>query len=369
MSDLLEAAASALGTPSSLVQRAAAARASASGATVEEILAAWSGGAPAPAPTPAPAADPTATAASPEPAPAQVAVLDPPPIALPTAPEPVVYEYVEEVEPLEPVAIGTRLRTAVRVGAWTGAALGLVGFLAAAAFWAPGATIDADGRAMVEVTTTGALIGLGLVSIVFGAIVASLSCAAASWRDPAMQLSGKRSTTGWIGAGIGLILGVAASALLTGGFGTPVEGVEGVVHLPVLATLGVMLVGGSVLGAVTAGVPQIFGTPVSVDPHDVDEVATVRTRLGQAVTVPLIGALMLAVFVLPFAFLLLQANELVHGVGAAIVAIIAAGGILGFSALAGSKPNMKITFGEALVAAIGIGTVLLVIISVLVFRS
>jgi hypothetical protein len=48
MSDLLSAAAAALGTPEALVRRSAEARATATGATVDEILAAWAGGAPAP---------------------------------------------------------------------------------------------------------------------------------------------------------------------------------------------------------------------------------------------------------------------------------------------------------------------------------
>jgi hypothetical protein len=54
MSDLLTAAAAALGTPEALVKRSAEARAAATGATVDEILTAWAGGAPAPTTTPAP---------------------------------------------------------------------------------------------------------------------------------------------------------------------------------------------------------------------------------------------------------------------------------------------------------------------------
>ncbi len=371
MSDLLEAAASALGTPTALVQRAAAARAAANGTTVDEVLSAWAGGATvapaAPAAAPEAAPEAAAAASAPEPAPAAtaVAVMEPPP-----TPEPGVV-YIEETVPLDPVPLATRVRTAVRVGAWTGAALGLIGFLAATAFWAPMATVDENARTVVQASTRGIMIGIGLVSIVFGAIVASLSRAAASWRDPAMQLSGSRSSTGWIGAGIGLVLGVAAGALLAGGFGTPVESEEatGLVLLPVLPTLGVMLIGGAVLGAITAAVPQIFGTPVALGAEDAYEVQEVKGRIRHAVTVPLLGVGMLLLFVLPFAYMLLEANHLVSGAGAAMVAIIAAGGILGFSALAGSKPNMRITPGEALVALIGVGTVVLVIIAVFVFRG
>src|SRR3970040_98516 len=53
MSDLLAAAAAALGSPEAMVKRSAEARAKASGMTVDEVLAAWSGGATITAPPPA----------------------------------------------------------------------------------------------------------------------------------------------------------------------------------------------------------------------------------------------------------------------------------------------------------------------------
>ena len=77
MSDV-SAAAAAMNIPEDLVQRSAAARAAASGSSVDEVLAAWAGGAPAPASTPAPAAEP-----EPEPEPAEET-----PEPEPAAPEP-----------------------------------------------------------------------------------------------------------------------------------------------------------------------------------------------------------------------------------------------------------------------------------------
>jgi hypothetical protein len=260
------------------------------------------------------------------------------------------------------------MRTAGRVGAWTGAGLGVVGFLIAGAFWAPNTSVLPDGGPPVILARPAmVLLGIALVSVLFGAVAAGLSRAAVSWRNPAMQLSGPRSRTGWIGAGAGLVLGVAAGALLVGAFGTPVEG-QDLVQLPVLATLAVMVGGGAVLGGLTAVIPQLFGTPVAVAEGDTDEVATVRKRLGDAVSIPLAGVLLLATLVLPFAWVLLTSNHLASN-AAAVIAMITAGGILGFAALAGSKPNMRITFGELLVAVIGLGTVLLVLLLVLVFRS
>ena len=97
MSDLLAAAAAALGAPEHLVERAAQARATADGTSYEAVLSAWVGGTPPPAPSlpavappsePAPAAPATATtAAPPTPAPAAaVATLVPevaaPPVAV-----------------------------------------------------------------------------------------------------------------------------------------------------------------------------------------------------------------------------------------------------------------------------------------------
>ena len=104
MSDLA-AAAAALGIPESLVQRSAEARAKASGASVDEILAAWAGGGTAPsaaaaetvaAPEPAapPAPSPEATAPTP-PAAAPETEAPAPAAAVVAAPEP------SEVNPKE----------------------------------------------------------------------------------------------------------------------------------------------------------------------------------------------------------------------------------------------------------------------------
>jgi hypothetical protein len=363
-----------MGIPPELVQRSAAARAAADGTSVDDILAAWAGDAPLPAPTPAqeptvseaeaPAADavtgePDAAEPEVEPAAAAVAVLEAPQPAPPTAPEP------EPKEAFEPVALSTRIKTAVRVGAWTGAALGVIGFLVSTAFWAPNATALPDAGPVVEINPNNVVLGVSLVSVLFGAIVAGLSRAATAWTNPAMQLSNSKAGTAWLGAVIGLILGVVAGAMLNA-FGTPVEGTDpALVQLPVLPTLLIMVLGGAVLGALTALVPQVLGVPVAVDDSDADEVAAVKGRLGNAVSIPVAGLLLLLLLVLPFAYTLIESNHLAPGVGGAVVAILAASGILGFAALAGSRPEMRISFGDLMVAVIGIGVVLIIVISVL----
>ncbi|HEU5112813.1 MAG TPA: hypothetical protein VFU96_05805, partial [Acidimicrobiia bacterium] len=105
VSELLTAAADALNVPEPLVQRSAAARATANGTSVDDVLNAWAGGspaagsAPAPAPAPseevAPATDDATTevapSASPEPEPA------PEPEAAPAPAAAVVVEPEPEV--------------------------------------------------------------------------------------------------------------------------------------------------------------------------------------------------------------------------------------------------------------------------------
>lgn len=364
-----------MGIPPELVERSAAARADVDGTSIDDILAAWAGDAPPPAPSAPAEAEPETAEPEPEPeseveaepAPAAVAVLEEPePQAIA---EPAAAYEPEPEEALEPVPLGTRVRTAVRIGAWTGAALGVVGFLVASAFWAPNATALPDSGPVVDVDPNSLVIGTALVSIVFGAIVAGISRAATSWTNPAMQLSSSKAGTVWLGAAIGLVLGIAAGALLDG-FGAAVEGSDPpLIQLPVLTTLFVMIIGGAILGALTALVPQLLGVPVALDESDTEEVQTVKSRLGNALSIPIAGLLLLALLVLPFGFTLIESNHLAPGVGGAVVAIITASGILGFAALAGSRPEMRISFGDLMVAIIGIGVVLIIIISVLFATS
>lgn len=88
MSELLTAAAAALGVPETLVQRAAAARAAETGMSVDEVLTAWAGGAtiaaPSPAEEPATPTEETVSTPAVEPAPSAPAA-EPSPVT-PVAP-------------------------------------------------------------------------------------------------------------------------------------------------------------------------------------------------------------------------------------------------------------------------------------------
>ncbi len=371
MSDLLTAAAEALGTPADLVNRSAAARAEANGTTTEAILEAWAGGAPAAAPKPAEtkpepdvasedsAEPPMEVAADPAPAPELPAASSEQPVA--AFSEPVVI-----AEPLVPVAIQQRLRTTGRIGSWTGAILGLFAFVMAASSWSQTTSVTGEETfSPIFITdSSGLLIGVALVSVVFGAIVAAFARAAAGWVNPAMQLKSPNSRTAWVGGAFGLVLGIGAGALLAAGVGTPIEGSEGLVELPVLPTLIIMVLGGALLGAITTAITQFFGVPAAVDESDEDEVEAVRARMGNAIGIPLGAVAVLALLVLPFAWTLLESNHLTSG-GASIVAVITATGILTFASLAGSRPNMKIGKGEFFVALAGIGIVVIILFAVL----
>lgn len=368
MSDLLTAAAEALGTPAELVSRSAAARAEANGTTTEEILEAWAGGAPAASPKPA-ETEPEPDVATEDSAAEEAAEPARAPELPAAVPEPAVAAYSEPEEPeqpLEPVAIKQRLRTAGRIGSWTGAILGLFAFVMAAASWSTTTSVTGEETfSPIFITeSNGVLIGVALVSVVFGAIVAAFARAAAGWVNPAMQLQSPKSRTAWLGGGLGLVLGVGAGALLAAGVGTAIEDSEGLIELPVLPTLIIMVLGGAFLGAITTAVTQVFGVPTAVDESDEVEVEVVRTRMGNAVAIPLGAIVLLALLVLPFARTLIESNHLTSG-GASAVAIITALGILTFASLAGSRPNMKIGKGEFLVAVAGIGIVVIIIFAVL----
>ena len=368
----MTAAAEALKVPESLVQRSAAARAAASGMADDDVLNAWVGGAPVAATaTSTPAAEPAAPITTPTTHPPQatptaaVATIEIPQAA-PARPQ----AAIEPKQPLEPVPLRHRIRTATRVGAWAGAVLGLLGFLVATAFWAGNSTVIGEDPYTTVIVTgiTGVVIGVALVSVVFGAIVAGLSRAATGWANPGMRLSTSPSATAWTGAVIGLALGVIAGTVLASGIGTTVEGDETLTQLPVLSTLAIMAIGGAVLGGFTAAVTQAVGIPVAVEDGAEEEIRQGKGRLGGALSIPIGGLILLLLLVLPLAWALIQSDHFTAG-SAPIVATLVAGGILAFAGLAGNRPNIRLSFGEVMVAVIGIGTVLVVILAVLSARS
>lgn len=382
MSDQLTAAAQAMNVPEPLVERSARARAAASGMSYEEVLAAWAGGGavaaaapPAEAPTAEPEAAPEETpaaeeAAAPVPEPATPAAP-----AAPAAPPPVAVaafeEMDEEAEPVEPLPLGERVRLAGRVGAWSGAILGLLGLVLGSTWLLGAASVAGEEGAYspaVEVTTSTFLIGVTLLSIVFGVIVAAFSRAAAGWLHPGARLEGRFKATVALGIALGLVLGVAAGSVMVSAFGEPIEGAEGMSVLRIVPAVFVVALGGAALGWLTAALVQVIGVPVGVREEDAEEIEEVRGRLRAALSIPVAAVVLLALIVLPLGMVFIRSNEMASG-GAALLAIVAAGSILGISSISASRPTMRITFGEFMVAVAGVATVVLIIFAVIQTRA
>jgi hypothetical protein len=376
MSDQLSAASQAMKVPEPLVERSARARAEATGASYEEILAAWAGGeAVADAPPPSEPAPEAADDTEPEPTP-DAAPEEAEPVAPQAPAQPAVAAFqapVEELddEPVEPLPLPRRVRSAGRIGAWTGAGLGLVGFVVASTWLHPAASVAGEEGAFspaVEVMSSRMVLGAALMSIVFGIVVAALSRAGAAWVDPGARLDGRAGVTVLLGAVVGLVLGVAAGAVMVSAFSVPVEGAEGMVVMQVVPALAVVLAGGALLGFLTAALVQVLGVPVGIDDESAEEIHEVRTRLSAALSIPVAAVVLLALFVIPLGITFVRSNELASG-GAAALAVLASAGILGFATLSASRPTMRISFGEFLVAAAGIATVVLIIFAVFSSRA
>ena len=83
---------------------------------------------------------------------------------------------------------------------------------------------------------------------------------------------------------------------------------------------------------------------------------------------PLAGLAALALLVLPLAVVLVRSNHLAKG-GAALLAVIASASILAVASLSASKPGMKISRGEFLLALGGIAVVVTMVFAVMLARN
>ena len=384
MSELLAQAAAALNAPEAIVKRSAEARARAGGLSTDDVLAAWAGGAPiAPAPSATTSAEATpvaATAAEPTTGLASSAAVAAPAEAPQVSAVPAVEAssvaiaeplVVEMAEVAEPVPLGERIKTAGKIGAWTGSLLGVLGALLASPWLLTAASLggsEGDFSPSVLVTRSRFVLATSLLSVVFGLIVATLSRTLTGWLRPGAALIGRNGLTWFVGAGTGLVAGLAAGSVLASAFGVPVEGSEGVVELAVLSALVVLLLGGALLGWITAALVQVVGVPASLTESETDEVDAVRFRLGSAIGIPLAGLMALFVLVVPFAFVLIRTDHMASG-GAAAIAVLVAASILGIAGLSASRPGMKIRRAEFVVALGGIGIVILIMVAVFLARS
>lgn len=350
--------------------RAAAARAAVQGVSADELLTAWGGGAPVPAA--APTTEPSVAGAQPEEPPAPSFQ---PPAPAPTAEEPrepviqpaaVAVAVAAEPEPeiaVEPESLGARVGAGVRIGAVMGTIFGIVLAVLAAplVFDSLNAIQDEAGtRFVAELRPLAVVVGVAVLSAVFGGFVARAAVLMPAWMRPGLSVSTRPAMSVFVGAATGLVLGLLAAGILIGGLGEE-SALEGHVAIDIIGSVVLAFIGGSVLGAVTGGVTQLLAKPVgSLDEAD----QQVLTRLNTAFLTPLMVVGGIAVIVVSLGYLVFVQLP----AAAPFIAILAAGSILGFAALTASgTAKIKVGATEFFVAALGIGVVILFV--ALVFNA
>ena len=345
------------GAPEDLVERSAAARAQAQGVTVEEVLTAWSGGgelvAPSTAVREAPAAPATTSAPSAAPAPV-VAGPTAAPVVEQVAVAAVEVVEVEETELVEPAPLADRIRLGAKVGAMLGATLGFLSIVVGAPLLLGRLSeTTAVGGPAVEVTWT-AVAATAAVWAVAGAVIALASRGAGRFRSPAYDTDAKPLGSVFFGGFIGLVLGSGLGGLL---FATAEPSLSGtkLVAISPLMVLGVVAAAAA-LGAVIGGIGQALAQPAVLAGAEAEDAETVRRRISDALLLPVVAIVVIVVIVVSFGSLLLRFSGF-----APLIAILVAIGTLGFAALMASRPNLRVTKGEVLVAAVGVGVVLLML--------
>ena len=314
MSDILAAAAQAMGVPETLVQRSADARAKATGQGADAILQAWAGGeavaaAPAaPQPEPEPSTEPAPAAPPPEPAPEPEGTVEQAPAATATAvavaePPPAVVEV-----PVVAAPVAERIRIAARVGAVAGLVLAAIGWVFSAQFMIPNADMigEEDSLRAAFGVQSGRLILISLLlSVAIGMATAGLARMVPSWTSPGRKLVGSPVPSLAVGALVGGLTGALLAALMLG-LGEPPELPEDPTVVPGMASVLWGLVFWVGAGWLIGALVQTLGVPDGVEPIDLDQVRTVRTRLVTAFGLPLLAVLTILVLVLSFAFVFLS---------------------------------------------------------------
>lgn len=373
MSDV-SAAAAALGVPESLVERSAKARATASGTSEDQVLAAWAGGGTVESSAPAPAADepeePHAEPEEPQPAPEpETPVADAPTEARPEAvPEPAAVAVA--APPEEDPVVASPLSDRVGVSGKVGAAFGLVAALLVILFssqWLlPRAAVTGEEgsfQSVVEVTGSWVIIGSALIGVAVGLALAGVSRSITGMLDRGMRLVSSSAATALVGVAMGGIGGAAVGAIVVGA-GNAGELDPELTVVPVLAGLVWTVLGWVATGWATGALVQAVGVPQGLDELEVEETGPVKRRLASAFGIPLAAFAAILFVVLPLAFIFVQFPSF-----APVLAIFVAGGILAFAGLSASRPGMRITAGEFLVAGAGVGVILLILVSVLLVQG
>ena len=287
------------------------------------------------------------------------------PVAAAVAVQPEVAVAVEEETPppeVDPAPLQVRRRLGGRLGAITGAAIGLVTLVALTPWLAPRAdTLGEEGpfSPSLMVAPNRAVIGLVLLFGAYGLVLSLFTTAAVGWHGPGMSIVEGRGSIMVGGVLTGFVVGGAAGGVATGMFGTALAGAEDV-EVSVVAALVVVVAAGTVLGWAVGQLSQVLGVPEGMAGAEGEEAGVVRFRLKSALALPVIGVALIAVLVLPNAYLFLQFPG-----WAPIMGSVVAASILTFAGLSASRPGMRITRGEFLLAAAGIGVVVFILFAVL----
>ncbi len=370
MSDLA-AAAAALGIPESLADRSAKARAAASGSSEEQVLSAWAGGgsAPAASPVPAPAPaeeipdapEPDSPVVDSRPAPDMQPAAAPAPVAVAVAVPP-----EEDEDPVVAAPLTDRIGVSGKVGAVVGLVAALIVILFSSQWLLPRASVIGEVgsfQAVVEVIGSWVIVGSVLIGVAVGIAVAGISRSVTGMFDRGMRLISSSAVSMLIGIGGGVIGGAIIGAIVVGA-GSPSELDPAVTVVPVLAGLLWTTFGWIAAGWATGALVQAVGVPDGVESHEAEESSSVRRRLVSAWGIPLAAFVTILTVVLPLAFIFIEFPSF-----APVLAIVVAGGILGFSGLTASRPGMRITAGEFLIAGAGVGVILLILVSVLLVQG
>ncbi len=340
------------GAPDYLVERSVAARAAASGMDAEAVLAAWSGGEALAAPPPsaaeeAPApAEPSAAALEPVSAPAPA-----PPVAAPAA----VMEAEEEPEEVaEPVPWRQRVRLGARTGALLGSLLGLAALAASAPLVLGRLTqVTAAGGAAVEVTWT-TVLAIGGLWAVLGGVTAAAARGAGRFLSPAYDTDDSPLGSAIIGSLTGLVLGAAQGGTWYAMAEASLSGTKLLSISPLAVVM--ILASWAACGAAVGATAQFFSQPRGLRGAAAEDAQVVRRRLSDSLTIPLVSGVVILIFVVALGILLVRFPSF-----APWVAILVSVGILTFAGMMASRPNLRVTRNEVLVAAAGVGVVLLMI--------
>lgn len=344
------------GAPDHLVERSAAARAGASGVEVEEVLAAWSGGeavAAAPPPPPAQEAAPVSPA-EPVAPPPTAAPLPAPAPEVPIAATAVLEEEEEPEETVEPAPWRSRVRLGARAGAALGLFMGLASLAAASPLVLGRLTeVTEAGSAAVEVTWT-FTVAIAALWAVIGSAAALAARGAGRFLSPAYDTDGSPLGSVVIGGLTGLVIGFARGGAWYALAETSLSGTK-LLSISPWSVL-VILAADAACGAAVGAVTQFFSQPRGLRGAQAEDAQAIRRRLSDSLSIPLTAGAVILIFVVALGTLLVRFPSF-----APWVAMLVSLGILTFAGMMASRPNLRVTRNEVLVAAAGVGVVLLMI--------